>query len=195
MNLKILLDQCLAILHSIKDDRRQLKKLLEFMQQEFCEEEVNTMETVNHLDQVSEKYRATVKEIADNMSAQLISFVDAETLEVDAASQQLEYMDIDEHDSISEWEDRIKIEPLDSHDSYEIMGNFVAQLPYGRERERLSEAINGYKPFANFNRIIHQSEFRENWFEFRQKELEKFVTGNCLFKIIKKHKLLCPNSD
>lgn len=153
------------------------------MQQEFCEEEVDTTETVNYLAQVPVKYHAVVEEIADNMSAQLISFVDPETLEVDAVPQKMEYVDIDEQVFILDREDRIKIEPLDSHDSYEIMENFVAQLPNNREKKRLSDAVNGYKPFANFNRIIHQSEFREKWFKFRQKELENFVIDNYLYKI------------
>lgn len=180
MNPQTLLDQCLSILYSIKDDKQYLEKLLEFMQQEFCEEEIDETKTVDHLSQVPVKYHAVVKEIADNMSAQLISFINPQTLKVDAIPQNVEYADIDEQVFIPDLEDRIKIKPLDSHDSYEIMENFVAQLPNNREKKRLSNVVDGYKPFANFNRIIHQSEFREKWFEFRQKELEKFVIDNYL---------------
>lgn len=186
MATQTLLDQCLVILYSIKDDREHLEKMLKFMQQEFCEEEVDMTVMEDHLAQVPVKYHAVVKEIADNMGAQLISFVVPETLEIDAVPQQLEYVDIDKQVYISDWENRVKIDPLDSHDSYEIMENFVAQFPNNREKNRLSAAVSGYKPFASFNRIIHQSEFREKWFEFRQKELERFVIDNYLHIISEK---------
>jgi hypothetical protein len=185
MSIQTLLDQCLAILYSIKDDKQHLERLLEFMQQEFCEDHVDTAETINHIAQVPERYHAAIREIADNMGAQFISFVNLDTLEVDAVPQNVKYVE-GELFSAYEWEDRIEIEPLNSHDSYEIMGNFVAQLPNSKEKKRLSDAINGYKPFANFNRIIHQSDLRENWFEFRQKELEKIVIDDYLYKILEK---------
>lgn len=186
MSPRNLLEQCLTILYSINDDRSRLEKLLEFMRQEFGEEDVDTTVMVDHLAQIPLRYHALIKEIASNMSGQLISFVDIGTLEVDFIPRDVEYMDIDEQVSISDWEDRIRIEPLDSHDSYETMENFVAQLPNNGEKRRLLDAVDGYKPFANFNRIIHQSELREQWFEFRQRQLEKYVIENYLDIIIGK---------
>ncbi len=184
-----MLNQCLAILHSIKDDKQRLEKLLKLMQQEFLEEEeeeeeeVDKSGTVNHLARVPVKYRAIIKEIADNMSAQLVSFVDPETLEVDAFPLNNEYIDMDEEAFDIDMDNRIKVEPLESHDSFEIMENFVARLPSGKDKERLLDAIDGNKPFANFNRVIRESKFREDWFEFRQNELEKFVIDNFTDKI------------
>lgn len=37
--------------------------------------------------------------------------------------------------------------------------------------------FEGRKPFANFNHQIHNSDFREDWFTYRQKRLEKHVKG------------------
>lgn len=31
------------------------------------------------------------------------------------------------------------------------------------------------KPFARFNEYIHNSKYREEWFSFRQKQLENYV--------------------
>jgi hypothetical protein len=42
---------------------------------------------------------------------------------------------------------------------------FVESLPDGTEKIKLSNAIENNKPFANFNRLIHSSEERENWFK------------------------------
>ena len=36
--------------------------------------------------------------------------------------------------------------------------------------------MNNRKPFANFKNIIDNSgEFRQQWFDFKQKQLEKYV--------------------
>jgi hypothetical protein len=76
------------------------------------------------------------------------------------------------------WEKCIEIEPLESHESFKIMENFVNHLKSGKEADRLAQAVNGHKPFANFNHLIHDSQYRENWFAFRQRELEKQVIEN-----------------
>jgi hypothetical protein len=106
---------------------------------------------------IPEKYRALVNDIAQNIEMNLISYVNLDTLE---------------------------ISPLDSQDSYRIMENFVNNLPDCKEKDRLCDAISGHKPFANFNRIIHDSDYREEWFEFRTKSIEKYVIDNYLDNII-----------
>jgi hypothetical protein len=82
------------------------------------------------------------------------------------------------------WDKCIKIEPLESHESYEIMEKFLNQLKPGKETDRLLQAISGRKPFANFNHQIHNSKYREDWFAFRQKELEKHVIDNYFYEYL-----------
>jgi hypothetical protein len=76
------------------------------------------------------------------------------------------------------WDKCIEIEPLKSHESFEIMADFVNQLKSGRETDKLIQALNGHKPFANFNHQIHNSKYRDDWFAFRQRALEKHVIEN-----------------
>ncbi|GHV43113.1 hypothetical protein FACS1894180_1260 [Bacteroidia bacterium] len=183
-----LLDQCLAILQKIKDNKKSLKTLLEFMQQEFCntEQDNSAMVIPDYKAQIPEKYRALVKDIAENMEMGFISYVNLDTLEVEGIPADQEFQDEEWKISEPEWDNQLEIKPLDSHDSYQIMEIFVNNLPVCKEKNRLCDAISGHKPFANFNRIIHDSDYREKWFEFRTKSLEKYVIDNYLDEIINK---------
>ena len=55
------------------------------------------------------------------------------------------------------------------------MEKFVDQLDNSKFRERLVYALNNRKPFANFKQIIDNSESRQDWFDFKDKELQEYV--------------------
>ena len=183
MNKNNLLDNCLVILRSIKDDWKSLEKLFAFMEEEFVQRAPAIMLLPDCKLQIDEKYRPVVKEIAEYLEMGHIVFVNPETLEVDSVTQNydpeitgIEY----DYDRVDDW---IKIEPLESNESFEIMESFVKSLPNGKERNRLADTIGGHKPFANFNRLIHNSDKREKWFKHRTYWLEKYVIDNYLTKI------------
>lgn len=71
--------------------------------------------------------------------------------------------------------DFIKFEVLASFDSFKIMERFADQLPENELKLKLENALRMKKPFQNFNRSIDNSDFRQNWFGFKQSELEKKV--------------------
>ena len=71
--------------------------------------------------------------------------------------------------------DFIKFEVLSSFDSFKIMERFAGQLPENELNLKLENALRMKKPFQNFNRSIDNSDFRQNWFDFKQSELEKIV--------------------
>lgn len=73
-------------------------------------------------------------------------------------------------------ENTITIEPPDSHTTFPFMEDFVTTLPASRTRADLERALFNRKPFRNFNGIIHNCEFREEWFAFKQKGFENYVT-------------------
>lgn len=75
----------------------------------------------------------------------------------------------------SQKKDLIKFEVLESFESYKIMEDFKNQINENNFKEKLNEALNRRKPFQNFKYLIDHSEYREDWFEFKQKELEKIV--------------------
>ncbi len=69
----------------------------------------------------------------------------------------------------------IKIEILESFESFKIMERFVSQIADKKFQAELENILERKKPFQNFKNRIDNSDFRQNWFEFKQKELEKIV--------------------
>ena len=71
--------------------------------------------------------------------------------------------------------DFLKIEVLKSFQSFKIMELFVEQLPDEILKSKLEKVLANKKPFQNFKYQVDQSDFRKNWFDFKQSELEKIV--------------------
>ena len=82
-------------------------------------------------------------------------------------------MDIFKH---NDWENSLKFEPLESSESFRIMEYFTSQLKNIPLQNKLINALNNRKPFANFKfHIDNSGEFRQQWFNVKQKQLEKHV--------------------
>lgn len=71
--------------------------------------------------------------------------------------------------------DFMKIEVLQSFENFKIMELFVEQLPDKKIQSELENVLANKKPFQNFKHKIDLSDFRQNWFDFKQSELEKIV--------------------
>ncbi|UUV20373.1 UPF0158 family protein [Paenimyroides aestuarii] len=71
--------------------------------------------------------------------------------------------------------DFIKIEVLQSFENFKIMELFVERLPDKKLQSELENVLANKKPFQNFRYKIDHSDFRQNWFDFKQRELEKIV--------------------
>lgn len=69
----------------------------------------------------------------------------------------------------------IKIEVLESFESFKIMEQFIQQLSDKNFQSEMENVLANKKPFQNFKHIIDHSDFRQNWFDFKQSELEKRV--------------------
>lgn len=58
---------------------------------------------------------------------------------------------------IDKEEDRyIYIEPIDSRESFEIMERYIYQLPEGKSKNDLSEALKRRKPFRQFKDTLYR---------------------------------------
>ncbi len=71
--------------------------------------------------------------------------------------------------------DLIKIEVLESFESFRIMERFIDQLSNKQFQSELENILQKKKPFQNFKHTIDNSDFRQKWFDFKQSELEKIV--------------------
>ena len=75
----------------------------------------------------------------------------------------------------SQKKDLIKFEVLESFESFKIMEDFKNQVEDDKFQQNLDQALNKRKPFQNFKNLIDNSEYQEQWFEFKQREIEKIV--------------------
>ncbi|WP_074539547.1 UPF0158 family protein [Cellulophaga baltica] len=89
---------------------------------------------------------------------------------------QLEFQKIQENEA-----DYNKFEVLKSFESFKIMERFVAQISDNNFQSELDIILKKKKPFQNFKKVIDHSDFGQNWFEFKQNELEKIVESKMSF--------------
>jgi len=75
--------------------------------------------------------------------------------------------------------DLIKIKSLESFETFKIMEQFTDQITDKQFRLELINTLQKNKPFQNFKHLIDNSDFRQEWFDFKQIELERII-GNQL---------------
>ncbi|MEO6061387.1 MAG: UPF0158 family protein [Thermoflexales bacterium] len=63
----------------------------------------------------------------------------------------------------------IRIEPVPSNEGWDLMADFIAELPEGVAAERLARALEGKSPFRRFkDTLFDYPELREDWFKFHE---------------------------
>ena len=118
-----------------------------------------------------------LNDIADSMEAGLKCFLHKTTYEVITIPNEDRFPGIDWE--AGDWEEAtdkvfgnpeyIEIEKMDSSESFSVMEDFVISLPNNATKTRLLTALEGHKPFGNFNHQIHNAgKEREQWFKFRR---------------------------
>ena len=76
---------------------------------------------------------------------------------------------------INSWERLIVIEQPDSQESFRFMEDFVEKMIPEAEQETYRKALKSKGPFSNFNVLIHDSEYLDNWHDFKKKKLIGYV--------------------
>ena len=82
------------------------------------------------------------------------------------------------YDKVDSWKSHIRIAPPEPWEYFKIMERFIQNcIPDGDGlKERLWGAISRRKPFRYFKSVIDESQYRQCWFDFKQNQLELFVT-------------------
>ncbi|HEY5369759.1 MAG TPA: UPF0158 family protein [Hanamia sp.] len=120
-----------------------------------------------------------LNDIADQMEAGMKCFIHKTTYEVVSVPDENRFPEMDWEDEEGPWKEDIdkifgnpeyiEIEKMESSDSFSIMEDFALSLPEGATKIRLITAIEGHKPFGNFNHQIHNAgKEKEQWFQFRR---------------------------
>lgn len=71
--------------------------------------------------------------------------------------------------------DFIKFEPLQSFESFKIMERFADRVPDVEFQIKLKNNLAKRKPFQHFKHAVDCSDYRQDWFDFKQAEIEKIV--------------------
>lgn len=84
-----------------------------------------------------------------------------------------EYQDMNDR-----WKNYIKIEPPQSYDVFEIIENFINNLPDSIIKSNFIENLNKQKSLSYINEIIENSEFREEWYIFKDSYYFSYLDRN-----------------
>ena len=79
-------------------------------------------------------------------------------------------------DKIYSWDlkDTIRIEKPESHEAFKFMERFVDEvIPEGNLKQDFWKALLRNHPFRNFNAIMHNCQYREDWFEFKHEVCDR----------------------
>ncbi len=124
-----------------------------------------------------------IKEIAEQLDCGFVCYWNTSNNEL-IFIPEMDYFDGDQE----LWQEELKkvkknkkqfkiIEKPTSRESFEIMENFVDDLSdTHRDKRILENILQNQKPFANFNRFIHESaDLREIWFAHKNTSFIEFV--------------------
>lgn len=125
-----------------------------------------------------------IKEIAENLDCGFDCYYNPKTNEIitipnfEETTDEEEFKDAFQSDinKVDEQKENfIKFEVLESFESFKIMERFTDQIGDKKFQSELDNILQNRKPFQNFKHSIDNSDYRQNWFDFKQNELEKIV--------------------
>lgn len=113
-------------------------------------------------------------------------FIDAVSYAMEDHSYEIcWFYDFDEQDTVPVIEDNgcypedghrvLRIDPLPSRVLFRIMEDFANSLPEGQEKEKLLMSLRYRKPFSSFKQTLAYTNQRENWFAFKEKQMQEII--------------------
>jgi hypothetical protein len=124
---------------------------------------------------ISEKI---LSDIIDEQEMSMKCFIHRKTFEVVCYPDEDLVAELFDDDEI--WEPLIKkvkkhpkeyleVPRMTSSESFMIMEDFAEQMENRAMKIKLLQALDGKKPFSRFNHFIHNSDVKDNWFEFKKR--------------------------
>ena len=78
-------------------------------------------------------------------------------------------------DRIDSWKNFVIVRKPNSDEAFRFMEDFVAEVIPESEQKMYWKALNWKKPFANFRDLINDSEYREDWFRYKEQKMMEYV--------------------
>lgn len=75
----------------------------------------------------------------------------------------------------------IGFEPMDSPLAFKMMANFATTVEDESSRNHIFSILENRKPFRNFNEYIHNSPYRQAWFDFKAETYRDYVREEVRF--------------
>ncbi|MBD3630295.1 hypothetical protein [Cyclobacterium sp.] len=75
----------------------------------------------------------------------------------------------------ADWTNYDRFEKMDSREAYQVMENFAFSLDDVVFREEILHELSKRKPFQHFKMLIDDSEYRQDWFDFKKNAYIEFV--------------------
>lgn len=124
-----------------------------------------------------------IDEIVQNLDAGMDSYYNSETNEVITVPGRQLIVEDEFLEDFKDSFDKVKknkkklvcIEVLESFQSFEIMEDFAAQISNKRFQRQVFQALGKRKPFQHFKHLVEYSDYRQEWFDFKQQALENHV--------------------
>jgi hypothetical protein len=70
----------------------------------------------------------------------------------------------------------VPIKPIDSHEGFQFMADFVETLAASRLRDKLERSLSSPKPFRHFKDAIYENKgVQERWYKFQRKAVQRYV--------------------
>ena len=121
------------------------------------------------------KYSDTIiKEIAELIDCGHLCFLEKKTGKIEYYPEEIDLFFDEENpwqDIISKIESDknsyIRIEKMNSNQSFRVMEAFLGNIKSEPLREKLDTALRAPKPFRKFKYLIDNSDYRQNWFDFK----------------------------
>lgn len=129
--------------------------------------------------QISDKQ---IESISDELDSGLRCFYNFRTKEIKSAIDSIDPLDLTDEmeEELAEIEenrdDYFEFQKMGSRSSFQLMEEFVEEIPDERFQNRLINALNKPKPFRNFKyEIDDNGEYRQAWFDFKKQKMIKWV--------------------
>ncbi len=170
MNNQQLLDEILGVLRLVKEDKAKLEQIHTYMLEEIYEEEKTL---------IPKKYKKIINSIAQSIDCGFICYFNVKTneiIEIPKEIDDVEELYENDLEKIDKLKEKIVFEPLESFDSFKIMERFADNVSDQVFQDKLYNALNRKRPFANFKNTIDYSDYRQDWFDFKQAALEEVVS-------------------
>ncbi|HPB03038.1 MAG: UPF0158 family protein [Bacteroidales bacterium] len=122
---------------------------------------------------------AQINEIAQMLEGGMFVYINRETFEMEFIPDLDDFGDSELweelHNKVTEEWNSLVIEPMETWESFKIMENFIYELPDKKFQQNLIEILNRKRPFAHFKAAIDNSDYRQQWFDFKEKMYEEYV--------------------